>query len=212
MRFYRLSLLVAVFVVLVWSAIGAFDQVTWLLEVAPALIGLAIIIPTHRRFPLTPLLSTLVALHMVLLAVGGHYTYARVPLGDWFRDWLHLSRNHYDRLGHFAQGFVPAMIARELFIRLGIVGRHGWRNFLIVTTCLAISATYELFEWFTALILGQKSDEFLGTQGDPWDTQSDMFCALVGAFTALALLSKWHDTQLRRLSQQAAGATPSVLP
>ena len=175
MRFYRLSLLVAVFVVLVWSAIDAFDQVTWLLEVAPALIGLAIIFPTHRRFPLTPLLSTLIALHMVLLAVGGHYTYARVPLGDW-------------------------------------LSKRGWRNFLIVNTCLAISATYELFEWFTALILGQKSDEFLGTQGDPWDTQSDMFCALVGALTALVLLSKWHDVQLRRISPQAAGATPSSLP
>lgn len=209
---YPLFLLFAVSAVLVWSAIGAFDQITWLLEVAPAIIGLAIILPTHRRFPLTPLLSTLVALHMVLLAVGGHYTYARVPLGDWIRDWLHLSRNHYDRLGHFAQGFVPAMIARELFIRLGVVGKHGWRNFLIVNTCLAISATYELLEWFTALILGQKSDEFLGTQGDPWDTQSDMFCALVGAVIALALLWKWHDAQLQRLSPRLAGARTSALP
>lgn len=212
MKLYRLSLLVAVFVVLVWSAIGAFDFITWLLEVSPALIGLAIIFPTHRRFPLTPLLSTLIALHMVLLAVGGHYTYARVPLGDWFRDWLHLSRNHYDRLGHFAQGFVPAMIARELFIRLGIVGKRGWRNFLIINTCLAISAAYELLEWLTALILGQKSDEFLGTQGDTWDTQSDIFCAFVGAVVALALLSKWHDAQLRRLSKQAEEATPALLP
>ncbi len=212
MNRYPLFLLIAVIAVIVWSAIGSFDQITWLLETAPALVGLAIILPTHRRFPLTPLLSTLIALHMVLLAVGGHYTYARVPLGDWFRDWLHLSRNHYDRLGHFAQGFVPAMIARELFSRLGVVGKRGWRNFFIINTCLAISATYELFEWLTALIIGQASDEFLGTQGDPWDTQADMFCALVGAVAALALLSKWHDAQLRRISPQAAGATPSSLP
>ena len=212
MNRYPLFLLIAVIAVIAWSAIGAFDPITWLLETAPALVGLAIILPTHRRFPLTPLLSTLIALHMVLLAVGGHYTYARVPLGDWVRDWLQLSRNHYDRLGHFAQGFVPAMIARELFIRLGVVGRRGWRNFLIVNTCLAISAAYELFEWFTALILGQKSDEFLGTQGDPWDTQADMFCALAGAVVALALLSKWHDSQLQRLTRKANEATPSALP
>ena len=196
---YPLFLIVAVTAVLVWSAIGAYEQITWLLEVAPALIGLAILLPTYRRFPLTPLLSTLVALHIVLLAVGGHYTYARVPLGDWLRDWLHFSRNHYDRLGHFAQGVVPAMIARELFIRLGVVAKRGWRNFLIVSVCLAISAAYELFEWLTALVLGQASDSFLGAQGDPWDTQADMFCALAGAILALALLAKWHDAQLRRL-------------
>jgi putative membrane protein len=194
-----IALLAIVAGVLVWSGIRPFDYPTWFLEVMPALAGLVILTATWRRFPFTPLLYVLMAAHMILLAVGGHYTYALVPAGRWFADWFHLSRNHYDRLGHLAQGLVPAMIARELLIRLRVVSSAAWRNFFIVSICLAISAAYELIEWSTALVLGQMSDSFLGTQGDPWDTQTDMFCALVGAVTALVFLSRWHDAQLRRL-------------
>jgi putative membrane protein len=194
-----LALLAIVTAVLTWSAIRPFDYPTWILEVAPALVGLMILFATYRRFPFTPMLYVLMAAHMILLAVGGHYTYALVPLGDWFADWLHLSRNHYDRLGHVAQGLVPAMIARELLIRLRVVPSPAWRNYFIVSICLAISAVYELLEWATALVLGEKSDSFLGTQGDPWDTQTDMFLAFAGAVLALACLSRWHDAQLRRL-------------
>jgi putative membrane protein len=194
---YALALLCIVVAVLIWSAIGCYDTVTWILEVAPAIVGIIVIAVTWRRFPLTPLLLTLIALHMILLAVGGHYTYARVPIGDWVRDWLGLSRNHYDRLGHVAQGFVPAIIARELYIRLAVVAKRGWLNFLIICTCLAISAVYELLEWSVALVLGETSDAFLGTQGDPWDTQTDMFLAFAGAVAALALLHRSHNQQLK---------------
>ena len=189
-------LLAAVLAVLVWSGLAPFDRFTWFLEVAPTIIGLAILIPTHRRFPLTPLVYALIALHMAILCVGGKYTYALVPLGDWFRDTFHLARNHYDRLGHFAQGFVPAMIARELFIRWKVIPSARWRAFLIVCVCLAISACYELVEWLVALVSGEAGDSFLGTQGDVWDTQTDMALALVGAICALLFLSKWHDRQL----------------
>ena len=192
-------LLAAVLVVLVWSGLAPFDRFTWWLEIAPALIGLAVLIPTHRRFALTPLVSTLIALHMAILCVGGKYTYALVPLGEWARDAFHLARNHYDRLGHFAQGFVPAMIARELFIRWKVIPSARWRAFLIVCVCLAISACYELVEWLVAINSGAASDSFLGTQGDVWDTQEDMATALVGAICALALLGRWHDRQLARI-------------
>jgi putative membrane protein len=197
---YPLILLACVLAVLVWSGINCYDAVTWLLEVAPAVIGIIVLVLTWKRFPLTPLLTTLIALHMIILAVGGHYTYALVPAGDWAKEWLNLSRNHYDRLGHFAQGFVPAIIARELFMRLGVIERHGWRNFLIVSVCMTISAVYELIEWAVALILKESSDGFLGTQGDVWDTQTDMFLALVGACLAILLLWHWHDRQLVRLN------------
>lgn len=197
-----LILLGVVLAVIVWSAIGCHDAATWALEVAPAIAGIIVIVATWRRFPLTPLLTVLIATHMIILSVGGHYTYARVPLGDWVKEWLNLSRNHYDRLGHFAQGFVPAIIAREIFLRMGVVAKRGWRNFLIVCVCLAISAVYELLEWAVALVLGESSDAFLGTQGDSWDTQTDMFLALLGASLALLLLSKWHDRQLAQLPPQ----------
>jgi putative membrane protein len=192
-------LLALVLAVLVWSGIRPFDFLTWVLEVLPAIVGIIILAVKWPTFPLTPLVTTLIALHMMILAVGGHYTYALVPAGDWARDTFALSRNHYDRLGHFAQGFVPAMIARELFLRLGVLARRGWMNFLLVSICLAISATYELIEWSTALIIGEKSDSFLGTQGDVWDTQTDMFLAGIGAICALAFLSRRHDRQLALL-------------
>ncbi|HEX9161587.1 MAG TPA: DUF2238 domain-containing protein, partial [Thermoanaerobaculia bacterium] len=170
----RWALLAIFLVVLVWSAIRPHDYFTWILEVFPALIVLAILIATRDRFPLTPLLYTLICLHAIILAVGGHYTYAEVPLGFWMQRAFGLLRNDYDRIGHFAQGFVPAIASREILIRLGIVRRRGWIFFLVVCICLAVSAAYELLEWRVAVASGSKSDAFLGTQGDPWDTQEDM--------------------------------------
>lgn len=191
------ALLAVVVVALVASGIRPYDRGTWVLEVFPVLIAAPLLIATRRRFPLTTLLYVLVALHALILVLGGAYTYARVPAGFWVQEWFGLSRNPYDKLGHLAQGFVPAMVARELFIRLHVVNGARWRAFLIGCVVLAISAMYELIEWWAALALGQGADEFLGTQGYVWDTQSDMFMALVGAVAALLLLSRWHDRQLR---------------
>jgi len=182
--------------VLIWSGIGPHDYPTWLLEVAPALTAAAILWFTRERFPLTRLSYVLILIHCVILMVGGHYTYAEVPLGDWIRDAFDQSRNDYDKLGHFAQGFVPAIVAREILIRKKVVNHPGWRDFLIVCVCLAISAAYELIEWWVALLSGEAADSFLGTQGYIWDTQSDMWLALLGAMFALVLLSRLHDRQL----------------
>ena len=195
---YPLALLAAVLAVLAWSAISPFDRLTWWLEVAPALAGLIALAVQWRRFRFTDLVLTFIALHMILLCVGGHYTYALVPIGDWVKDALHLSRNHYDRLGHLAQGFVPALIARELLIRLKVVACPGWRRFFIVCIAMTISAIYEIIEWITALLAGEASDSFLGTQGDVWDTQTDMALALAGAVIALLVFARWHDRQLGR--------------
>jgi putative membrane protein len=185
--------------VLAWSAIGPKDRLTWWLEVAPALGFFVVLAATRVRFPLTPLLYVLVLLHSIILIVGGHYTYAEVPLGDWVRDWMDGTRNNYDKLGHFAQGFVPAMIARELFLRLDVVNGAGWRGFLIVSFCLGFSAFYELIEWWVALLSDEAAEAFLGTQGYAWDTQSDMAWAGFGAILALATLGRWHDRQLAAL-------------
>jgi putative membrane protein len=188
---------VVIFVaVLIWSGIGPHDYPTWLLEVAPAMIAAAILWFTRERFPLTRLSYVLILIHCVILMVGGHYTYAEVPLGDWIREAFDQSRNNYDKLGHFAQGFVPAIVAREILIRKKVVNYPGWRDFLIVCVCLAISAVYELIEWWVALLSGEAADSFLGTQGYIWDTQSDMWLALLGAVFALVLLSRLHDRQL----------------
>ena len=189
-------LLAAVVVIVVWSGLAPKDRLTWWMEVAPTLAGLIALIVTRKKFRFTPLLQTLIALHMILLAVGGHYTYAEVPLGNWFRDALHLGRNHYDRLGHFAQGLVPALIAREIIIRRAIISGRGWIAFFVVCTAMAISAVYELIEWLAAVLCGKNADAFLGGQGDIWDTQKDMACALVGAICALVFLRRWHDRQL----------------
>ncbi len=185
--------------VLVWSAIAPKDRLTWILEVAPALVGAAVLLATRRRFPLTPLVYILILVHCLILMVGGHYTYAEVPLFDWIRDSLGMARNNYDKLGHLAQGFVPAMIAREILIRLRVVNGAAWRNFLIVCFCLALSAFYELVEWWAAVIGGAGADAFLGTQGYAWDTQSDMLMALIGALLALLLLGGLHDRQIAHL-------------
>jgi len=193
----RLAWIAVFFAVLVWSGIGPKDYMTWCLEVAPAVIGGLVLWFTRDRFPLTTLVYVLILVHCVILMVGGHYTYAEVPLGEWAREAFDGSRNNYDKLGHFVQGFIPAMIARELVIRLGIFNSKRWRNFFIVCFCLAFSAFYELIEWWVALLSDEAADSFLGTQGYVWDTQSDMGWALFGAVTALVLLGRLHDRQLR---------------
>lgn len=186
--------------VFIWSGIYPKDQLTWFLEIFPALAGLIILAWTYRRFQLTPLLYFLILVHSIILMVGGHYTYAEVPLFDWLSELFNWSRNNYDKLGHLAQGFVPAMIARELILRKQIIKGTVWQNFFIITFCLALSAFYEMMEWWVALTSEEAAEAFLGTQGYVWDTQSDMLYALMGAILALGLLRKWHDSQLAQLT------------
>jgi putative membrane protein len=184
---------------LVVSGVAPFERGTWVLEVFPILIVMPLVWFTRRRFPLTRMLYVLIGAHALILMVGGHYSYARVPLGYWVQDALHLARNHFDRLGHFAQGFVPAIAARELLLRQTPLRRGGWLFVLVCACCLAISACYEFIEWWTALLLGSGADEFLATQGDVWDTQWDMLMALIGAIAAQLLLARWHDAQLKHV-------------
>jgi putative membrane protein len=185
--------------VLAWSAWLPFDRATWWMEVLPVFIVLPLLWATRRGFPLTPLLYALIAVHAVVLAVGGHYTYARVPAGFWVQEWLDLARNHYDRLGHLMQGFVPAIAARELLLRRTPLRPGAWLFTLVTLSCLGISALYELIEWGAAAALGQGADEFLATQGDIWDTQKDMLMAGIGALLAQLLLARPHDAQLAAL-------------
>jgi len=184
------------FLVLAWSGWRPHDYPTWGLEVAPALIALLVLVFTRKRFALTPLAYWLILLHAVILMVGGHYTYAEVPLGDWVSEWMGVERNNYDKLGHLAQGFIPAIVVREVLVRNRVVARRGWLSFITISICLAISAFYELIEWWVALLSAEGSDSFLGTQGYVWDTQSDMFWALSGAVIALILLGKLQDRQI----------------
>lgn len=188
--------------VFLWSALAPHDYFTWFLEVAPALVAFAVMLASWARFPLTSLLYLLVGVHAVVLMVGGHYTYAEVPLFDTLRDTLGQARNNYDKVGHFMQGFVPAVAARELLLRHTPLHRGGWLTFLVVCVCLAISAFYELIEWWVAELSGDSAEAFLGTQGYVWDTQSDMLMALIGAITALTLLARLHDRQLQALPIQ----------
>jgi putative membrane protein len=183
---------------LIWSAINPVDYFTWFLEVFPALVGFVVLAVTYKKFKLTNLAYILILIHCIILMVGGHYTYAQVPLFDWIKDAFELGRNHYDKVGHFAQGFVPAIIAREIFIRLAVINKKRWMNFLIICFTLAFSAFYELIEWWVALSTGESAEAFLGTQGYIWDTQSDMAFALFGAVFSLALLSRIHDRQLQK--------------
>ena len=184
--------------VLLWSVIAPKDLFTWFLEVFPALIGVVVLAATRRRFPLTPLLYGLILLHCWILMAGGHYTYAEVPLFDWLKPVFGWERNNYDKVGHFAQGFVPAVLAREILIRKQVVNGRGWLAFVVGCICLAFSASYELLEWAVAEMEGSSADAFLGTQGYVWDTQTDMAWALVGAVAALLLMPRWHDRQLAR--------------
>jgi putative membrane protein len=194
------TLLVGGLALLVLSGVAPHDRFTWVLEVAPILLGVPILIATHRRFPLSPLLYRLLFVHACVLMVGGHYTYAEVPLGFWAEKALGLARNDYDRLGHFMQGFVPALLAREILVRATPLRPGGWLFTLVTAVALAISALYELIEWWTAVLTGAKAEAFLATQGDPWDTQWDMFLALLGAIASQLLLSGMHDRQLARLA------------
>ena len=195
--------LIIFFATLVWSGIEPKDSPTWILEVLPAVVGFAVLVATRRRFPLTSLAYLLILAHCIVLMVGGHYTYAEVPLFDWIRDGFGLERNNYDKLGHFMQGFVPAIVAREILVRNAIIAGKGWMSFMIVCICLAISAFYELIEWWVAILSDEAAEAFLGTQGYVWDTQSDMMYALVGAIAALVLLSKLHDKQIKRVARGA---------
>ncbi|PKO82597.1 MAG: hypothetical protein CVU19_00525 [Betaproteobacteria bacterium HGW-Betaproteobacteria-13] len=197
-------------VLLVVSGIEPYDRATWLMEVAPVLIALPTLFLTHRRHPLTDLLYGLIFVHAVILIVGGAYTYARVPLGFWLQDVLATGRNPYDKIGHFAQGLVPALLAREILLQGGRVSGRRLAGFLSVCVAMAVSAWYELVEWGAALLMGQGADEFLGTQGDPWDTQSDMFMAFLGALVSVLLLARWHDRQLVRKRVTAEGPAPDI--
>ena len=197
MKIIWLSTFILVFF---WSAWEPKDVFTWFLEVVPALIGFVLIVVTYKKFPLTPLLYTLILIHMIILMVGGHYTYAEVPLFDTIKEMFDQARNNYDKVGHFAQGFIPAVLARELLLRLEVVKASKlWLNYIILSVVLAFSAFYELIEWWVALSTGEDAEAFLGTQGYIWDTQSDMAWALMGGITALLLLSRLHDRQLRKM-------------
>ena len=200
-RTSHIVLLLGVAIVFIWSGIRPYDRLTWYLEVFPGVVGIIILAATYRRFRFTTLTYTLIGLHICLLCVGGHYTYAREPVFNWLRDVFHWHRNHYDRLGHFAQGFVPATITREMFLRLRVLNRPRWMPFLIISVCLGISVSYEFIEWWTALLARTASIEFLGTQGDTWDTQEDMFMALIGAVCALLFIRPWQDRQLAALNE-----------
>jgi len=189
--------------VFAWSAIEPADRLTWWMEVLPALLGFVILVVTRQRFPLTELVYFLILIHAIILMVGGHFTYAEVPAGDWLRDLTGGERNNYDKLGHLAQGFIPVMIAREIMIRNQVVAVKAWLTFLLLCVVLALSAFYELIEWWAALLSEAGAEAFLGTQGYVWDTQSDMLWALCGGILALLTLSKWHDHQITQLSRAA---------
>lgn len=185
------------FAFFIWSFINPKDLFTWFLEVIPAIIGLMVLAFTYKRFKLTTVLYVLILIHSIILMIGGHYTYAQVPFFDYIKEFFELERNNYDKVGHFAQGFIPSMIAREIIIRKNIIQINSWRNFFILCFALALSAIYELIEWWVALATNEASNDFLGTQGYIWDTQSDMAWALFGAIFALIFLSKYHDKQLK---------------
>jgi putative membrane protein len=196
---YRILLLAFVTLVFVWSVIGPHDCFTWMLEVFPGVLGIIILLLTYKKFRFTRLVYTLIGIHCCILFVGGHYTYAEVPLFDWIRDAFGQSRNNYDKVGHLAQGLVPALITREIFIRKQVVNKKGWLAFIIVSICMAISVTYEFIEWFVSILSGESGDSFLGTQGYIWDTQSDMLYATIGAILGLLVFSKHHDKQLNSI-------------
>ncbi|XHS78856.1 DUF2238 domain-containing protein [Burkholderiaceae bacterium UC74_6] len=198
------------------SAIGAFDMATWWMEIAPVLVVWPLLLATHKRFPVTPLLLGLIFVHACILMIGGRYSYARVPLGFWMQDWFGLARNPYDGIGHLAQGFIPAIAARELLLRCTPLRSGGWMFTIVTAVCLAISAIYELIEWGAAVAMGQGADEFLGTQGDPWDTQKDMALAWLGAMIGQLLLARVHDRQLARvrplITPPAASSPSAAMP
>jgi len=197
-RYYKI-LLIIFGIIFIWSMINPKDYFTWFLEVLPAIMGVLVLILTFTRFSFTRFTYALILAHCCILMVGGHYTYAEMPLFDWIKEVFHLSRNNYDKVGHFAQGFVPAIISREFLIRKNVVNGRGWLSVIVVAICVALSAIYEFIEWFVALIIGEAADSFLGTQGYVWDTQSDMLYATIGALAALIFLSKIHDKKINEI-------------
>ncbi len=205
---WRIAWILTLAAVFVWSASEPKDYLTWFLEVSPVIIGVILLAITRRRFPLTPLLYGLILLHAIVLLVGGHYTYAEVPLFELLKPVFGFERNNFDKLGHFMQGFMPAILAREILIRRQVIPDPGWRNFFTVSVCLAFSAFYELIEWCVALLSAEAAESFLGTQGYVWDTQSDMAWALLGAILALLTLSRLHDRQLARLARAPGAVRP----
>ena len=207
---YPLTLLITGAILLALSAVHPYDMGTWWMEVFPIVAAVPILLVTYRRFPLTPLVYTLIFVHACILMLGGHYTYARVPLGFWMQDLFHFSRNHYDRIGHLAQGFIPALIAREILLRRTPLRPGGWLFFIVCSICLAVSACYEFIEWGAAIAGGSAATDFLGTQGDPWDTQWDMLMALIGSILGQVTLSRLHDRQLSGLRQGSGGRVPET--
>ena len=201
MKKLHIYLLAIVLISLGVSSINPYERLTWFLEVFPAIIGIIVLAITYKKFKFTDLVYILIAIEMIILIVGGYYTYARMPLFDMLSDYFNLGRNYYDRLGHLAQGFIPAMIIREMLIRFKIVNGKKWTNFITVSMCLALSATYELFEFGVAKAIGQSADEFLGSQGDIWDTQWDMFCALIGSTISILSLSKRQDKEIAEINK-----------
>ncbi len=197
----HITLLSIYLIVLIWSAINPHDYFTWVLEVFPALIGLGILLATKNKFPLTDITYILILVHCCILFVGGHYTYAEVPLFDWIKEYFGQDRNNYDKVGHIAQGFVPAIIIREVFVRKEIIKKGMWLSVIVVFFCLGISAMYELLEWLVAELSGEGADAFLGTQGYAWDTQSDMLCAMIGAISSLLLFSKLQEKQINKITK-----------
>jgi putative membrane protein len=196
---YLYGLMLMFGIVFCWSLVHPKDYFTWGMEIFPAGLGLIILVVTFHKFRFTNFVYTLILIHCCILFVGGHYTYAEVPLFDWIRDMFHQSRNNYDKVGHFSQGFVPALIIREIFIRLKVVNKKGWQNLIIVSICMAISVSYEFLEWFVSIVTGASGDAFLGTQGYVWDTQSDMLFATIGAILALTIFSRYHDRQINKI-------------
>src|SRR2546426_6587455 len=207
-RRYLRALVVMVGAALIVPGLAPYDRTTWWLEIFPILIGAPILVATYRRSPLTSLVYTLLAIHALVLIVGGHYTYARVPLGFWLQDLFGLTRNDYDRIGHFVQGFVPAILVREILLRTSPLRPGRWLFVLVTATCLAFSACYEFFEWWSAVAGGHAADAFLGTQGDVWDTQWDMFSALLGAISAQLILARIHDRSLAKVRERQPQAVP----
>jgi len=195
-----LALLILFVIGFIVSGIQPHDYFTWILEVLPGIVGMVILVLTFKKFQFTYLTYVFILVHCYILFIGGHYTYAQVPLFDWVREVFNQSRNNYDKVGHFAQGFIPAMVVRELFVRLAIVKRGNWVSFLTICVCMTISACYELFEWLVAVMSGQSSEAFLGTQGDVWDTQSDMLFALIGAICMVLFVSKYQDKQIQKIA------------
>lgn len=197
-EYFCKSLAISICIILILSAVNCHDLFTWFLEVLPVIIAEIVLIVTYKKFKFTSFVYGLIWIHAIILIVGGHYTYAEMPLFNWIKDIFHFSRNYYDRVGHFAQGFVPAIVIREVFIRNKIIKNMAWTNFIIISICLAISASYELIEFAVAIFTGEAADAFLGTQGDVWDTQWDMAFALIGSIFSIIMLSKYHDKLLKK--------------